>query len=77
MCVAIPGEVLEIKNSGPFMQGLVSFGGIKKEVSLACTPEVKIGDFVLVHVGIAISIIDRMEAERIFQQIDEINSLEE
>ena len=75
MCVAIPGEVLEIRGDGSFLQGIVSFGGIKKEVSLACTPEVKLGDYVLVHVGLAISIVDKVEAERIYKYLEEIHEI--
>ena len=76
MCVGIPGEVVGITEKLGFLQGIVSFGGIKKEVSLMCTPEVKLGEYVLVHVGVAISVIDKVEAERIYSYLDEINELQ-
>ncbi len=75
MCLAIPGEVLEITENAGFLQGIVSFGGIKKEISLVCLPDVKLGDYVLVHVGLAISIIDKAEADRIYKYLEEINEL--
>jgi hydrogenase expression/formation protein HypC len=66
MCLAIPGEILSIAtNADPLLTtGRVSFGGIVKRVNLACVPEAKVGDFVIVHVGIAISILDQDEARR-------------
>ena len=73
MCVAIPGEVLEIRDENDFLIGIVSFGGIKKEISLACTPEVSVGDYVLVHAGLAISIVDKEEAARTYAYLDAIN----
>ncbi len=64
MCLAVPGSVLEILPAiDPiFRVGVVSFGGVQKEVSLAMLPEAKVGDFVMVHVGVALSIIDEEEA---------------
>ena len=77
MCVAIPGEVIEIKKDSDFLHGVVSFGGIKKDISLVCTPEVELGDYVLVHVGLAISIVDKDEAARIYRYLEEINEIDE
>lgn len=77
MCLGIPGEVIEITEDAGFLQAVVNFGGIKKTVSLMCTPEVKLGDYVLVHVGVAISVIDKAEADRIYSYLDEINELED
>ncbi|MBM4168780.1 MAG: HypC/HybG/HupF family hydrogenase formation chaperone [Ignavibacteria bacterium] len=62
MCLAIPGKVLEIDNSAQPAMGKVSFGGIQKQVCLELVPEVKIGEYVLVHVGFAISTMDEKEA---------------
>ena len=77
MCLAIPGQLLEIKGDDPLMRsGRVSFGGIVKEINLAYTPEAKIDDYVLVHVGFAISIIDESEAERVFSYLDELGEIE-
>jgi hydrogenase expression/formation protein HypC len=66
MCLAIPGEILSIAmEADPLLStGRVSFGGIVKQVNLACVPEAKVGDFVVVHVGIAISILDQEQARR-------------
>ena len=55
----------------------VSFGGIVKEVHLACVPEAKLGDYVLVHVGVAISIVNQQEAGRVFEYLREMGELEE
>lgn len=78
MCLAIPGQIIEIQGDDPLMRnGRVRFGGIVKEVNLAYTPEAKIDDFVLVHVGFAITVIDEEEAKRVFSYLDEINELEE
>jgi hydrogenase expression/formation protein HypC len=77
MCLAIPGQLLEIKGDDPLMRsGRVSFGGLVKEINLAYTPEAKVDDYVLVHVGFAISIIDEVEAERVFSYLDELGELE-
>lgn len=75
MCLAIPGKLLEINGDDPLMRsGKVSFGGLVKEVHLAYTPEARPDDYVLVHVGFAISIIDENEAQRVFQYLEEIES---
>ena len=78
MCLAVPGKILTISNDEPLLRtGRVSFGGIVKEVSLAYVPEAKIGDYVIVHVGFAISIVDEREAHRVFDYLREIGELEE
>jgi hydrogenase expression/formation protein HypC len=71
MCLAVPGEVISITSStalselGAIWQtGLVRFGGVVKEINLAYVPEVQVGDYVLVHVGFALSIIDPIAAEK-------------
>jgi len=75
MCLAVPGKVLSITDATSLMRlGTVSFGGIVKEVSLAYVPEAQVGDYVIVHVGFAISRLDEQEATRVFaylQQMDE------
>lgn len=81
MCLAIPGKIISITNEldKTFRYGKVSFGGITKEVNLCMVPEANIGDYVLVHVGVAISIIDETEAQITFEylkQIGEMNELE-
>ncbi|MGV6844692.1 MAG: HypC/HybG/HupF family hydrogenase formation chaperone [Lutibacter sp.] len=81
MCLSIPGKLVEITKEldATFRFGKVSFDGILKEVSLTLVPEAKVGDYVLVHVGAAISIIDEEEAKKTFdilKQLDELNDLE-
>lgn len=65
MCLAVPGEILNIEGADPLMrQGRVAFGGIVKRVNLAYVPEARAGDYVLVHAGFAIAVIDEEEALR-------------
>lgn len=78
MCLAVPGRVLDV--SGDVWTervGRVSFGGVVKEISLAYVPDVEPGQYVLVHVGFAISTIDDKEADRIFAVLEEMGALEE
>jgi len=81
MCLAVPGKIESIEETDPiFRTGKVSFGGIIKNINLAYVPEAKIGDYVLVHVGFAISIIDEAEAQEVFgylRQMGELAELEE
>jgi len=82
MCLSIPGKLVEItaELDDIFRVGKVSFDGILKEVSLTLVPEAKIGDYVLVHVGAAISTIDEEEAKKTFEllkQLDELHELED
>ena len=66
MCLAIPGKIISIEDQEDsiFQVGKVSFDGIKKNINLSLVPEAKIGDHVLVHVGIAVSVIDAEEAKK-------------
>jgi len=76
MCLAVPGRLLSITGDDPLMRtGKVSFGGILKEVNLACVPEAKIGDYVIVHAGLAISILDEEEAARTLDYLQQIEEL--
>jgi hydrogenase expression/formation protein HypC len=75
MCLAIPGKVIEIDASVSPIMGKVSFGGIKKEVCLELVPEVKIGNYVIVHVGFAISMMDEDEAHETLKLIEQMNAL--
>lgn len=79
MCLGVPGRVVSIDEASPLdmTMGRVSFGGIVKEVCLAYTPEVKIGDYVIVHVGFAISQIDEAEAQEVFRLLEETGELGE
>jgi hydrogenase expression/formation protein HypC len=64
MCLAIPGQVLDVQDGGGlFSRGRVDFGGVVREVSLVCTPDAAVGDWVLVHAGLAIAVIDAVAAQ--------------
>lgn len=77
MCLAVPGKLVSVTEDEPLLRlGKVEFGGIHREVSLAVLPEARVGDYVLVHVGIAISRIDEREAERVFEYLRQIGELE-
>jgi len=78
MCLAVPGRLLNLSGEDPaFRSGSVDFCGVRKTVNLAFTPEVQPGDFVLVHVGFAISRIDAEEAARTFAYLKQIGALAE
>lgn len=79
MCLAIPGKLTSItaQLDETFRVGKVSFGGILKDVNLAMVPQANIGDYVLVHVGVAISVIDEAEAHKTFEYIKQIGELED
>ncbi|MCB1502015.1 MAG: HypC/HybG/HupF family hydrogenase formation chaperone [Bauldia sp.] len=77
MCLAIPGRVLSTVGDDPLTRvARVDFGGIVKEINLAFTPEAEIGDYVLVHVGFAITVIDEAEAARVFEHLERIGEIE-
>jgi hydrogenase expression/formation protein HypC len=77
MCLGIPGEVLEIRDEQGLKVGKVQFGGITREVCLACIPDIALGEFVLVHVGFAISKVDKEEAARAYATLQELGLLAE
>ena len=78
MCLAVPGKIISIEESDPLLRcGRVNFGGILKDVKLCYVPEAKIGDYVIVHVGFAISTVDEVEAERVFEYLREMDKLGE
>ena len=81
MCLAVPGKLISVDDSPSLIRtGKVNFGGILKEASLAYVPEAKVGDYVLVHVGFALSIVDEDEAAQVFEylrRMDELADLEE
>ncbi len=80
MCLAIPGKLLDIANDeNGVRMGRANFGGIVKQICLEYTPEVVVGDYVLVHVGFALSRIDEAEAQRTYkalQQMDQLGELD-
>lgn len=78
MCLGVPGKVISIEENPLGMNmGRVSFAGIVKEVCLAYTPEAEVGDYVVVHVGFAISKIDESEATKVFEFLKEMDELGE
>lgn len=80
MCLAIPGQILSIEGEGLNRYGKVSFGGIQKQVSLAYTPDAQVDNYVLVHVGFALQIVDEAEANQVFdylREMDELSEIEE
>jgi hydrogenase expression/formation protein HypC len=78
MCLAVPGKILSVAGEDPLQRvGRVSFGGIVKEVNLVCVPEAKVGDYVIVHVGLAISTVDEEEAERTLEYFRQMGELAE
>lgn len=78
MCLGVPGKILEVRPDVTGMtMGRVSFGGIEKEVCLAYVPEAAEGDYVLVHVGFAITKIDEAEANEVFRFLSESGELSE
>ena len=77
MCLAIPGKIVAINGEGVLRSGSVSFGGIVKNVNLAYVPETSVGDYVIVHVGFAISVVDEAEAMSTFKYLEEMGDLSE
>lgn len=78
MCLGIPGKIISIEDSPLGVRmGKVSFGGIVKETSLAYTPEAQVGDYVVVHVGFAISRLDEEEAQQTLETLAELEKLAE
>ena len=76
MCLAIPGKVVSISGDDILTRmGKINFGGIVKEACLAYVPEVTIGDYVIVHVGFALSKVDEAEAQKIFEYLKQMNEL--
>ncbi len=78
MCLAVPGLIVEmLESEPPFAAGLVEFAGVRRSVSLACVPEARPGDYVLVHAGVAITRINAAEAARVLAALEEIDLEEE
>ena len=75
MCLGIPGRVIETRDDDALLMGKVDFGGVRKEVCLAYTPEVQVGDYVVVHVGFAISRLDEAEALKTLEILGQIGVL--
>lgn len=71
MCLALPGKILSIREMSDLLMGEVDFSGVKRTVCLAYTPEAQEGDYVIVHVGFAISILNETEAQRTLDLLNE------
>ena len=78
MCLAVPGKIVSVTGQEPLQrQAKVSFGGVMKDVNLAYVPDASVGDYVIVHVGFALSKVDEDEANRVFEYLKEMEELEE
>ena len=78
MCLAVPGKIIRISEDEPiFRTGVIDFSGVTKEISLAYVPEAKIDDYVIVHAGFAISIVDEKEAQASLEAFRELSDSEE
>jgi hydrogenase expression/formation protein HypC len=76
MCLAIPGKILDCVEQGGLRVGRIQFGGIVRQARLDFVPEAAVGDYVMVHVGFAISRVDEEEAQRTYQLLDEMGMME-
>jgi hydrogenase expression/formation protein HypC len=77
MCLAVPGEIVEITDENTLTrQARISFGGVIKTASMAFVPEARVGEYVLVHAGVAISVVDEEEARKTFAYLEEIDELD-
>lgn len=83
MCLALPGQIVsinepppDVENSCLYRSGKVSFGGILKEVNLAYVPEAEVGNYVIVHVGFALNIVDEEEARQTLNDLEQIETVE-
>jgi hydrogenase expression/formation protein HypC len=79
MCLGIPGRIVEVCRQDGLRMAAVDFGGVRREVCLACTPEADVGAYVIVHVGFAISVVDEEEARRtlaVLRAMDDVLAVE-
>ncbi len=77
MCLGVPGQVVETYQEHDVLMGKVAFGGVFRRVCLEHVPQVKPGEYVLVHVGFALSRIDEQEAQKVFEFLDRMSQLDE
>jgi hydrogenase expression/formation protein HypC len=75
MCLGIPGKVIDVREEGGLVMGRVDFGGVRKQACLSYVPDVQLGDYVIVHVGFAISKVDEEEALRTLELLDQMGDL--
>lgn len=76
MCLGIPGRVTEIRDDGGLVMGKVDFGGVRKDACLAYYPDAQVGDYVIVHVGFAISKVDEVEALKTLEMLQTMGVIE-
>lgn len=77
MCLGVPGKVLAWIDQDPlFAKATIQFGGVEQDCHMACVPEAELGDFVIVHAGVAIARIDEAEALRIFDELQRLDLLD-
>ncbi|MBC8486881.1 MAG: HypC/HybG/HupF family hydrogenase formation chaperone [Bacteroidetes bacterium] len=78
MCLAVPGKIISISGDEQLTKiAKVDFAGIRKDISIAFVPEAKVGDYVIVHVGFALSVIDEKEAQEVFEYLKEFDEFDE
>lgn len=78
MCLAVPGELLELQGDDPLARtARVRFGGVTKQISMAFAPDARVGDYVLVHAGCAISVLDQTQAQALLATLAELSALSE
>ena len=78
MCLAVPGKIVEVREGGDYTRsGKVDFGSVLREVNLAFVPEANVGDYVVVHVGVALSKVDEEEARTVFEYLRSLGELDE
>jgi hydrogenase expression/formation protein HypC len=77
MCLAIPGKIVSTEGDDIMRTARVDFGGVIMQVNLAYTPEAKVGDYVLNHVGFALSVIDEAEALKVFEHLERMGEMED
>jgi hydrogenase expression/formation protein HypC len=77
MCLAIPGLLEDVRDVDGLRMGRVRFGGVTRDAVLDAVPAAKVGDYVLVHVGFALSVVDPEEARRTFALLEELDQLDE
>jgi hydrogenase expression/formation protein HypC len=75
MCLAVPGVVKSINGADPLNKvGQVLFGGVLREISLACLPDVQVGDYVIAHAGVALQTVDETEALKIISELEQLQT---
>ncbi|MHB9133709.1 MAG: HypC/HybG/HupF family hydrogenase formation chaperone [Armatimonadota bacterium] len=77
MCLAVPGKIMSITGDELSRTGKVSFGGVLKEINLSYVPEAQVGNYVMVHVGVALSVVDEAEAQQVFEYLQQMADLAE